>query len=330
MASSYLTPTAVTRAIARVLHQKGKFINRINRQYDAQYADNGQRKGGGSIKIRMPNEYTVRTGTTMNVQDVSEVSETLTIATMKGVDMNFNDTDLALSIEDFSERFIEPAVAVLVSAIEADAYTGCINKVANMVADDGTAFGFTHVAQAQRKLWENLAPVEDQEALSLFVSPMHNSKLVIAQSTVYNPQSVGDKQYRSGMMQPLAGVGGVFVTTHATDLTTGTNAKGDTTYDVNETTAGDDGTVTITTGSGTFLTGEVVELAGSNAVHPETKADLGYRKQFVVTADSGASATSLSISTGIVGNVAVHLYRHWRQPECGYLGCAAERFGLRH
>jgi hypothetical protein len=33
-----------------------------------------------------------------------------------------------------------------------------------------------------------------------------------------------------------------------------------------------------------------------NAVHPETKADLGYLKQFVVTADSGASATPLCFS----------------------------------
>jgi hypothetical protein len=31
----------------------------------------------------------------------------------------------------------------------------------------------------------------------------------------------------------------------------------------------------------------VVTFAGCNAVHPETKADLGYLKQFVVTADSG-------------------------------------------
>jgi hypothetical protein len=44
----------------------------------------------------------------------------------------------------------------------------------------------------------------------------------------------------------------------------------------------------------------VVTFAGTNAVHPESKADLGYLQQFVITANSGASATSLAISPSIV------------------------------
>ena len=35
-------------------------------------------------------------------------------------------------------------------------------------------------------------------------------------------------------------------------------------------------------------------------MHPETKADLGYLRTFAVTADSGASATTLAISPAIV------------------------------
>ncbi len=41
-------------------------------------------------------------------------------------------------------------------------------------------------------------------------------------------------------------------------------------------------------------------LAGCNRVHPETKVDTGVLQTFVVTADSGASATSLAISPAIV------------------------------
>jgi hypothetical protein len=59
-------------------------------------------------------------------------------------------------------------------------------------------------------------------------------------------------------------------------------------------------TITLKSGSTTFLKGDVITIATLNAVHPETKADLGYLKQFVVTADSGANATSLSISPAIV------------------------------
>jgi len=43
-----------------------------------------------------------------------------------------------------------------------------------------------------------------------------------------------------------------------------------------------------------------VTFAGAYAVHPETKTNLGYLQQFVLTANSGASATSLAISPSIV------------------------------
>jgi hypothetical protein len=310
MASTYLTPTAVTRAIAVELHEQGKFLRRINRQYDAQYAADGQRKGGGSIKIRMPNEYSVRTGTVMNVQDTAEVSETLTIGTMKGVDLSFTDTDLALSIEDFTKRFITPAVKVLVSNIEADIITGCANKVANMVDNDGNAISFLNVMNAKRKLIENLAP-DDQDDLSLFLAPKHVPTYIDAVKGLYTPGSLLGEQYRTGMMGLVAGVGWVDSSTHLTDLTTGTNSKGDTTYDTDIAAGEDNGSVgatgiNIDTGSGTFKVGEVFEIESVNAVHPETKADLGYRKQFVVTEDAaGGANTLLKFSVGIGGHTGI-------------------------
>src|SRR5690606_32229176 len=84
-----------------------------------------------------------------------------------------------------------------------------------------------------------------------------------------------------------------------TDHTTGTAVKGDTTYNVNGTNQSGS-TLTVNTGTTTFLKGDIITIAGCNAVHPETKQNLGYAKQFVVTADSGTSATSISISPPIV------------------------------
>jgi hypothetical protein len=88
MANTLLTPTAVTREALRILHQKLNFIGSIDRQYDDQYAKTGA-KIGDSLKIRLPNEYTVRTGAAISVQDTTESSVTLQIATQKGVDMSF-------------------------------------------------------------------------------------------------------------------------------------------------------------------------------------------------------------------------------------------------
>src|SRR5574337_741059 len=112
MANTPLTPTMVTREALRVLHQKSNFLGSINRQYDDQYAKTGA-KIGDSLKVRLPNQYSVRTGLPMDVQDVTETSTTIQMATVKGVDLNFTSSELLLSIDDFSKRILDPAMSVL-------------------------------------------------------------------------------------------------------------------------------------------------------------------------------------------------------------------------
>lgn len=87
---------------------------------DDSFAKSGA-KIGDSLKIRLPNQYSVRTGAVLSVQDTTEVSTTLQIATQKGVDLNFTSAELTLSLDDFSDRILEPAMSVLAAAIESDA-----------------------------------------------------------------------------------------------------------------------------------------------------------------------------------------------------------------
>src|SRR2546423_3516630 len=120
MANTILPPTMVTREALRVLHQKPNFVGSINRTYDDQYAKTGA-KIGDTLKIRLPNQYTVRTGATLTVNDTAETSVSLQIATQKGVDLNFTSVDLTLSLDDFSKRILQPAMSVLAAAVESDA-----------------------------------------------------------------------------------------------------------------------------------------------------------------------------------------------------------------
>src|SRR6478735_12753578 len=120
MANSILTPTAVTREALRILHQKLNFVGNIPRDYDDSFANSGA-KIGDSLKIRLPNQYTVRSGAVLSAQDTSESSVTLQVATQKGVDLNFSSAELTLSLDDFSSRILDPAMSVLAANIEADA-----------------------------------------------------------------------------------------------------------------------------------------------------------------------------------------------------------------
>ena len=294
MANTLLTSTAVTRELLRVLHQKLNFIGTINRQYDDSFANAGG-KIGDSLKIRLPNKYTVTTGATMAVQDVAETSVTLQIATQKHVGMNFTSVDLALSLDDFSKRIIEPAMAVLAASVEADAYS-MYKDVYNLADFDTVAIAFAHILNGRKRLNDNLAPMDNNRVAML--STAHTAGLVDALKGLFHDDTAVTQQYKEGKMGRTAGFT-FYENTHINDHTTGTCAGTDSAYDVNG--AGQTGaTLTVDGGTNTFLKGDVITIAGCTRVHPETKVSTGAAQQFVITADSGASATSLAISPAIV------------------------------
>src|ERR1044072_386338 len=137
MSNTILTPTAVTREALRILHQKLNFIGSLKRQYDESFAKSGG-KIGDTLKIRMPNRYTVRTGKTISTQDTAEDSQSLQVATQKGVDVNFSSAELTLSLDDFSKRILDPAMAVLAANIEYDAMS-MYKDVYNAIWTSGSA-----------------------------------------------------------------------------------------------------------------------------------------------------------------------------------------------
>lgn len=295
MANTILTVDEITRRALLILHQKLVFVGSINRQFDASFANEGA-KIGDTLRIRLPNQYTIRTGAAINVQDVVERKVDLTVATQKGVDTTFSTADLTMDIDDFADRILEPAMAVLAANIEADALQTMTLQVANLVDSDGSAIDLLDVLNGRKKLNENLAPQDNTRTALL--SNSHSVILVDALKALFNDQATVGQQYKEGMMGRTAGFN-FFESTHVVDHTTGTAAKGDTSYNVDG--VGEDGAaITVDGGTTTFLVGDVITFAGSNAIDPETKIDLGFLKQFVITADSGASATSLAIDPAIV------------------------------
>jgi hypothetical protein len=303
VSNTLLSPTIITREALRVLHQKSVFIGSINRQYDDRFANSGASpsgKIGPSLQIRLPNQFTVRSGTTLSVQDIAEDKVTLTVSTTKGVDFTFPTTDLTLTIDGFSDRYLKPAMSRLAADIEADALN-MVKDVYNFVDQDATALAVLHILQTGQKLDEALCP-DDGDRTAL-LTPTHNTKIVDITKGLFNPQAKLAGQYSSGeTARETLGFNSIKRSTLLTQETTGSCAK-TTGYTVN---GGSQtgSTLLITGGTNTFLKGDIITLVGSNAVHPETKADLGYLRTFVVTADSGASAASITISPAIVATGA--------------------------
>lgn len=294
MANSILTPTAVTRKALQILHQKLNFIGSINRQYDDSFAKSGA-KIGDSLKIRLPNEYVVRTGATLSTQDTTELSTTLQVATQKGVDLTFSSTELTLSLDDFADRIIEPAMSVLAANMEADALSMALD-VYQAVNNVGAPLTLNKALTARKVLVDALTPGSDR---TLLLNTQDNLDLVDALKGLFQDSSEISKQYRDGMVGRTAGFGSIFENTLLASQTTGT-ALSATTYTVNgAVTTNGSTTVTVAVGATTFKKGDVFTVAGCNRVHPETKLDTGVLQQFVVTADYAGGAGSLSFAPAI-------------------------------
>lgn len=306
MANSLLTPTAVTREALLILHQKLNFVGSITRDYDSRFANEGA-KIGDTLKVRLPNQYSVRTGKTLDAQDTSESSVDLAVQTQKGVDLNFSTADLTMSLDDFSERIIEPAMSVLAANIEADALS-MYKNVYNQVNNTGQAATTAKLGELRKKLTDNLAPVSGR---SLNLNTQDNADLVEAMKGLFHQGATIEKQFKEGMVGKTQAFGDVYENTL---LVPHTRGGADANYDVDTTAINNASSTAVTsltfiTGTGTIEQGDVFEVATIYRVHPESKVSTGALQQFVATADaSGAGSVSISpsiITAGAKQNVTI-------------------------
>lgn len=295
MPNSILTPTAVTREALRILHQKLNFVGNVNRTYDDSFAKTGA-KIGDSLKIRLPNQYTVRTGATLSAQDTTEISTTLQVATQKGVDLNFTSVDLTLSLDDFSKRILDPAMSVLAANIESDALSMMLD-VYNNVNGVGSAITFKNLMASRKVLNDNLAPMDSNR--SVLLNTQDNVDLVDALKGLFQDSTAIKEQYREGSMGRTGGFD-FYENTLIQNQLTGT-ALAATTYTVNGavTANGSTSVVVASAGSTTFKKGDVITFVGCNRVHPESKVDTGVLQQFTVTADYAGGAGTLNFAPAI-------------------------------
>lgn len=296
MAQTLLTPTAVTREALRVLHQKLNFVGNINRAYDDRFAIEGA-KIGDTLKIRLPNQYVVRTGATLDVQDIAETSVSLQVATQKGVDLNFTSKELTLDLDDFSRRILDPAMSVLAANIESDAMS-MYKDVYQEISDVGAAIVLVDVLNMAKTLTDSLSPTNERH---LNLNTQDNVDLVSALSGLFNDPRKISENFREGRVaDQFVGFADVWENTMWPIHTTGTDdGTGD--YLVNDTGTIAEGSTSLTvdTGAGTWKKGDIFYLDSVNSVHAETKVSTGVLQPFVMTADVAASAVTVNFSPAL-------------------------------
>jgi hypothetical protein len=290
----------VTREALRILHQKLNFVGNIVREYDDSFAKSGA-KIGDSLKIRLPNQYTVTSGATLTTQDTTESSVTLQVATQKHVGMNFTSAELTLSMDDFSKRIIEPAMTVLAANVESDALS-MYKDVYQSVWNGGSAATYNKALDARVLLQRSLTPANDRTAL---MDSLSMADVVKDTKTLFQDAASLAKQYKEGYMGRAAG----FDWSENTMMPAHTRGAADASYVCNTSTGITSGSssITLSGGTGSSAVGDVFTIAGVFSVHPETKVSTGVLQQFVVvTAGTTTQVVSPTpITSGATQNITI-------------------------
>jgi hypothetical protein len=290
MPNTILTDSVITKEALRILHQKLNFIGSMNRQYDDQFAQEGA-KIGDSLRIRLPNKYVVRNGATLSAQDTVETNTTLQVSTQKGVDLNFTSVDLTLSLDDFSKRILEPAMAQLASAMESDAFS-MINDIPYAVGTQGSAVTFKNILESRKVLADNLAPSNDR---TLILNTQDNVDLVDSLKGLFQDSSTISQQYKEGMVGKTAGFNAIYENTLLPSFVNGAGSG----YLVNG--ASQTGSLlAVNTGTGALPKGTMFTLPNVFAVHPESRLSTGVLQKFVVTSNYAGGAGNIAIYPAIV------------------------------
>lgn len=301
MANTFKVIDYVTKKALAYAHEKATFLSTINRQYDEEFGKQGM-KTGDSIRIRLPEKGTIRTGRVASVQDQTEATTTLTVSTQKGFEINWNSVEAALSLDDVIERKIKPRIASLVSNIESEVLQGASKLIYQVAGTAGTppanlsAFG-----AARAKLNQQAVPKDGNRSVQMDSVTMGG--MVDGLKGLFHEGKQLEEAFREGFISRNAMADWyenerTWTMTNGADVTTVTLD----TYTVIE----GDADLTVT-GFATPTAGMVFTIAGVYDVHPETKAAYSHLKQFVILAGSTATNVLISptiYSTGAEQNVS--------------------------
>src|SRR5215831_16729020 len=218
--NTLLTIGMITRRALMVLENNLTFAKYVSRTYDDQFARSGA-KIGATLNLRLPVQYLVTTNNvTFQQQNVIEQQIPLVLNNQHHVDMNFSSQDLTLSIDDFSDRIIQPAIASLANEIDRRGlllYQQVPNIVGNFVAATGVGmppggiYGATNTGQvdtagnalfgygqAYVKLDNEATPRDNLR--STIINPNAQNYAVASLSGLFHASTEIEEQYRSGNM----------------------------------------------------------------------------------------------------------------------------------
>lgn len=312
MANTIITPSIIAKEALMQLENNLVMGNRVHREYKKEFTGGV----GDTVSIRKPVKFYTADGATRVNQDVEEKATTISVDQRKHVSWKFSTQDLTLSVEEYSERYIKPAMITLANTVDRSLF-GLYTKVWNSVGTPGTTpANFAAIAAAAQRLDEMAVGTDNR---SMMMNPAAGYAIAGNQLTLDAIGAMGRSAYEEAAIGQIAKFatystqnianhsvgahGGTPLVNGAGQAVTYANATG-----ANSQTLVTDGWTNWTTG--VVKAGDVITIAGVYAVNPVPgegttgKTVMPYLQQFTVLADANSGASTgpatLTISPAII------------------------------
>lgn len=290
-------PGVIAAMAAKMLADKVQFCKTIDKADKSDYDGKNGYQAGDTIYINKNARFISGTNAdiTSAIQDVKEEKVALTLDERRVTGIALTSAEIAteLALKSWVNRILDPAVSEMAQKIEASFLDKAMDATSNSVGTAGsTVFDMDTILSAGQKIDEFACP--DLDNRYILLNPAAQRSAVNANKGLFNNTTEVGKQYIKGRMGQ--GMGFEFLSNNLLPIHTNGN---DDVFEV-RTTVSVEGQATLvvealTTSTGTVTKGTVITIDGVNAVHPITKADLGYLKQWTVassvTADVSGYAT---------------------------------------
>lgn len=262
--------------------------NLVHRDYKKEFV-----KIGDTCTIRKPVRFVANTGAdiTSQIQDATETSTTIVVNARRNVAWKFSTQELTLNIKDYSERYIKPACIVLANQVDA-ALTNLYKDTFLNSGTPGTPPAtFAALGGVAQRLSEMAVPPSDRK---LVLNPAGQWALADGLKGIFNQQRVEGLIGR-GFLGQVANFD-IFEDQNILQHTKGTANTAYVTNGANQVGS----SITVATGSGTLVVGDIITFAGTNAINPISKQSLGYLMPFTVTAAYSGGAGNVQIAPAVV------------------------------
>lgn len=306
MANILINPSIIAQEALFQLENNTIMGDKVHREYKSEFV-----KIGNTVTIRKPVKFVVTDGATRSNQDVIEETTSIVINKRKHVSWKFSTQDLTLTIEEYSERYIKPAMIQLANKIDSDvAAEGALNFHYLVGTPGSTPNSFGDLADAAQQMDEVAVPDDMQRCLVL--NPAGRWGMAAGLSALFNAEIVDDT-VRKGRLGEVAGFmiyGDQNIYNHTVGAHDGTPLVNDASFTNDTASVAFDGAAANV--AGWVVQGDIITMAGVNDINPVSRDDLGYLKQFVVTADvttaslAGTILVSPDINDGSTSSTAAY------------------------